>query len=99
MTTLQPWRTGWQRGCGLMDTLQYRLERLLNRLLEGGVIPFVGAGISIAARVPQSPFEPSVSYLEGQLRAKLEEDLARYDSEAPECQTIHSLLSPSTGRG
>lgn len=59
-----------------MGGLQERWGRLLDRLLDGGVLPFVGAGISYAARVPGSAScQPTPEWMCGRLRQSLDEDL------------------------
>jgi hypothetical protein len=52
-------------------------ERLVRRVLDGRVVPFVGAGISISARVRgRSDFIPSVGWLEEKVGKELERRLA-----------------------
>ena len=49
-----------------------RLDRLIESILDGTVVPFVGAGISVAAQVPyNSEFRPTVQYMASQLERKL----------------------------
>jgi hypothetical protein len=77
-----------------VNDLKKRLERLFNRLLKGSVIPVVGAGISMAARIPGKPsFEPSVRYLRKQLLTQLENELMDIDLQAPEYQVVSSVSS------
>ncbi|GBE49125.1 hypothetical protein BMS3Bbin13_00024 [bacterium BMS3Bbin13] len=59
-----------------MEGLRERWGRLLDRLLDGGVLPFVGAGISYAARVPgPASCQPTPGWMCERLRQALDEDL------------------------
>lgn len=46
-------------------------ERLVKRVRDGRAVPFVGAGISVCARIPDDrgtpPFEPTVAWIEERL--------------------------------
>ena len=54
-----------------METLEKRLGRLVGRLLQGGIIPFIGAGISLNAHVPGSDLKPTVTFMAAALRREL----------------------------
>ena len=46
------------------DTLEKKFRRLLRRLMDDCVVPFVGAGISMQARIPEDKkFEPTLEYM------------------------------------
>lgn len=62
-----------------MEALQDRWERLLGRLLDGAVVPFLGAGISSAARVPDCSLEPRVGWMCERLRREIDRDLKPED--------------------
>lgn len=56
----------------LGKSVEDKFKHLLDRLLEGRLIPFVGAGISRHARIPNQPdFEPTMAYLEQRARSLL----------------------------
>lgn len=76
------------------NSFQFRLERLLKRLQEGAVIPFVGAGISLSARVPSPPFVPSIKYLEDRLCERLEAELATDGPDTLNNRMIRSFYNP-----
>lgn len=64
-----------------------KIELLLNRLFEGRLLPFVGAGISINARIPDDPdFIPSLA----QMRSRLADDL-RLTLSLPDCEDAYLL--------
>jgi hypothetical protein len=51
---------------------ELRWGRLVDRTLEGGVVPFLGAGVSIEARSnADSAFEPTVQWMQGRLAVRL----------------------------
>lgn len=55
-----------------MTDLQERMGRLVDRLLEGGVVPFLGAGVSNEARCPShTAFVPTVAYLKSSLQRRM----------------------------
>ena len=52
----------------------HALSRLVDRLLEGRVVLFLGAGVSNGARIPgDSEFQPTLKWMKNQLRARAEE--------------------------
>lgn len=68
------------------DGMVRAFERLVGHVLDGRVIPFVGAGISLQARVPGDPdFKPQVSWMEERVReayARLEAPVEHYARKA-----------------
>ncbi len=69
-----------------------RLDRLLDRLERGGVIPLLGAGISRTAAAPAG-FEPSLNGMKRSLKTALEDYFAK--SPADENNDIRSFLQDS----
>lgn len=68
-------------------TPQEKIEMLLDRLFEGRLLPFVGAGISMGARNPEHPeFRPTLDYMKKCLRR----EIIQYIRQNPGCS--HSLL-------
>jgi len=80
-------------------------DRLVPRVLDGRVVPFVGAGISVGARIPGNPdFLPSVSWMEERLGAELrdrckelaaplKQQLEQFTSKSPKLDQAADLLT------
>ena len=77
----------------LWANLEPRLDRLLDRLMEGRVVPFLGAGVSLDARRPgDDEFQPTVHYLKVGLVGGLLDVLRRADiSDAARAREIRTL--------
>ena len=59
-----------------MEAVEDRYERLLDRLMDGGVIPLLGAGISLNARhCDGAEFRPSITWMKERLHDALKEIL------------------------
>ena len=57
---------------------------LIPRLLEGQILPFIGAGVSRGARIPGRPgFEPSVPWMARRLHCAIAHTLRHRQGEAP----------------
>ena len=57
-----------------MEAVEDRYERLLDRLMDGGVIPLLGAGISQEARHEDGvDFKPKIKWMTGRLYQRLKE--------------------------
>ncbi|MGF1643895.1 MAG: SIR2 family protein [Thiotrichales bacterium] len=61
-------------------------DRLLDRLAQGGVVPFLGAGISTGAEAPEG-FEPTLQWMKQRVKAALEPELR--DQENPRVNLRH----------
>lgn len=66
-------------------------RRLVERVLDGRILPFVGAGISQNALIPNDDFRPSVWWMVQQLRKKFTEIHSSLPSESIVRKTIESL--------
>lgn len=65
------------------DALEKKLRRLVDRVMLGGVVPFVGAGISQNARVNGSNLRPMVWFMAEALLKELRSCLDEHCSLAP----------------
>ena len=71
----------------MVDTspLKDRLERLLDRLMDGGVVPFIGAGVSYNAKCENGqPFRSAPSSMVDALKEKFEKEIGENKIEQEE---------------
>ena len=72
-----------------MDDWENRITRLVNRVIDSGVVPFVGAGFSYGAEHPNG-WSSAQSHMMDLLRAHLDKTLSDCRREVPRnCDDVH----------